>query len=309
MGENPDVPGNDAAGAGHDVPNQVTLADRSPDPDRWSIVYEAKQVELPDGEIVDIHHFLLGVEGRVDDGRRSDNRTVKADLNSLPLPDWVPTLPAGIKLPVSLPIGESYSALTWSGDVAGGVADLVRHESDAWEEETAPNTSIDLLHFYFRTRAPDMDLLADIDAWGAAHHLPTGKPNEVMKVESLTELVTRVYGPAGPLTQEHSFARNATRAGGVREMLIHYGFTSATDLNLQPVPVAAMIAQVKIFAPTWFTVKAAKAVASLDVDEIADWALRPNAAELRQVNSVSEQMTVVFIDWLDSLAQDLLVTI
>ena len=258
MGENPDVPGNDAAGAGHDVPNQLTLADRSPDPDRWSIVYEAKQVELPDGEIVDIHHFLLGVEGRVDDGRRSDDRTVFADLSSLPLPAWVPSLPEGIPLPVPLPIGESYSTLTWSGDVGAAVADLVRHESDAWEEETAPNSASDLLRFYFRTRAPDMDLLPDSTPGVPRHLLPTGDETELLTVDSLTDLVARVYGPAGPLTQEHAFARNATRANGVREMLNHYGFTTASGLNSQSVPAAAMVDQVKIFAPTWFTVKAAR---------------------------------------------------
>ena len=309
MGENADVPGNDAAGAGHDVPNQVTIADRSPDPDRWSIVYEAKQVELPDGEIIDIHHFLLGVDGRVDDGRRSDDRTVYADLDSLPLPSWLPPLPEGIPLPVPLPIGESYSALTWSGDVAGGVNDHVRHESDAWEEETAPNSANDVLHFYFRTRAPDMDLLADFDAWGAAHLLPTGNGDDGLTVDSLTELVTRVYGPTGPLTEEHVFARNAFRAAGVRELLLHYGFTSAQNLNSQSVPAAAMVEQVKIFAPTWFTVKAAKALSTLDFDEVEDRALRPTDAEMQELDSVSEQMTAVFLDWLDDLANDLQVTL
>ena len=52
-------------------------------------------MEFPDGEIIDIHHFLLGVEGLIDDGRRSDDRTVYADLDSLPLPSWLPPFPEG----------------------------------------------------------------------------------------------------------------------------------------------------------------------------------------------------------------------
>ena len=309
MGENSDVAGNDAAGAGHDVPNQESLADRSPDPERWSIVYEAKQVEFPDGEIIDIHHFLLGVESRVDDGRRSDDRIVWADLDSLPLPDWVPALPEGVPVPKDLPIGESYSALTWSGDVGAAVSDLLRHESDAWEEETAPNSAGDVLHFYFRTRAPDMDLLPDVDAWGAADLLPPYDGTELVTVDSLTELVTQVYGPAGPLTELHMFRREATRSTGVREMLIHYGFTTEEDLKLQSGPAAAMAEQVKIFAPTWFTVTAVKAFAAGKVGEVDDWALGPTDAELQQLNSISEQMTAVFLEWLDDLAEALMVTL
>ena len=52
-----------------------------------------------------------------------------------------------------------------------------------------------------------MDLLADVDAWGAAHLLPTGNGDELLTVDSLTELVTTVYGPAGPLTEMHTFSR------------------------------------------------------------------------------------------------------
>jgi hypothetical protein len=70
-----------------------------------------------------------------------------------------------------------------------------------------------------------------------------------------------------------------------------------------------MVDQVKIFAPTWFTVKAAKALVQLDVDEVSDRALLPTNAEMQQLNSVSEQMTAVFLDWLEALATELLVVL
>ena len=90
-------------------------------------------------------------------------------------------------------------------------------------------------------------------------------------------------------------------------MLLHYGFTSTEDLKLQSAPAAAMLEQVKIFAPTWFTVKAAKAVASGEVGELADLALGPTNTQKRQLNSVSEQMTPLFLDWLEELATALMV--
>ena len=205
MGENADVPGNDAAGAGHDVPNQVTIADRSPDPDRWSIVSKAKQVELPDGEIIDIHHFLLGVDGRVDDGRRSDDRTVYADLDSLPLPSWLPPLPEGIPLPVPLPIGrELHPRSPGRAMSAGGVNDHVRHES----ERLGGGDGAEL-----GERCPPLLLPDPCPRHGPPRRLqhlgsrtvllPTGNGGRWrLTVDSLTELVTRVYGPTGPLTEE-----------------------------------------------------------------------------------------------------------
>jgi len=98
---------------------------------------------------------------------------------------------------------------------------------------------------------------------------------------------------------------NATRATGVRELLDHYGFASSSGLNSQSVPATAMEEQVKIFAPTWFTVKAAKAFAQLDFGEVRDLALRPNAAQRQELDTVSEQMTALFLDWLEELATEL----
>ena len=55
---------------------------------------------------------------------------------------------------------------------------MVRHESPDWEEAAArrgPDKKLtpgDLRAFYFRTRCPDFDLLADIDAWGAYRWMP-----------------------------------------------------------------------------------------------------------------------------------------
>lgn len=287
MGENPDVPGNDAVGSGHDVSNQITIAERTPDPGRWSLLYETKQVELPDGEIVDIHHFLLGVESLIDDGRRGNDRTVTASYG----PFWL-----------NLRLGESYSAATWSGDVGAAVSDLVRHMSDAWEEEHQPTTDENLA-FYLRSRSPDFDLLADIDAWGAYQRMPraTGPAPGAPAASSLHELVTSVYGPAGPWTAQHDMARREVRQQGIRGLLSHYGFTDVTGLHLQVAAVARMEEQVQIFSETWYTVTAAKAIMAGEISELSPW---PNATDRSQLANAGQQMTPLFLDWLQARADE-----
>jgi len=290
MGENADVSANDAAGSGDDVEDPINRSERPHDPDRWSLLFESKQVELPDGEVIDIHHFLLGVEGLIDDGRRSEDRTVQASYGPL----WV-----------NLRIGESYSALTWSGDIGAAVGDMVRHESADWEA-AKPRQPDEILEFYLRTRAPEFDLLPDIDAWGAYELMPhrDGTAPGSPTATSLTELVTWVYGPPGPWTPEHDESRAGFRANGIRELLTHYGFTDASGLLMQVAAGERMEEQVRIFSPTWFTMQALKAllkkVPKGDVSEGSPW---PNAAEEAELELTSGQMTPLFLDWLARLAE------
>jgi hypothetical protein len=288
MGENPDVPGNDAVGFGHRVEPQVNISQRIPDPGRWSLLFESKQVELPDGEIIDIHHFLLGVDGLIDDGRRMENRTVFDPRDTF--------------LAAPLVIGESYSALTWSGDVGGGVADMVRHESKDWEAAKVRQPD-EILAFYLRTRAPDFDLLADVDAWGAYDLMPKrdGSAQSATTVSSLTELVTSVYGPDGPLTSLHVQVRAEFREKGIRELLTHYGFTDARGLPMQVASCDLVEEQVDIFSPTWFLVKAVKALLDFKVSE--GWPF-PNDEELAALDLTGEQMLPLFLDWLERLAEE-----
>ena len=290
MGENPDVAGNDAAGSGADVPNQISIWDRHPDPAFWSILLEAKQVEFPDGEVLDIHHFLLGVESLIDDGRRDDDRTVVGSF-------------AGIGL-VDLRIGESFSALTWSGDVGGAVGDMVCHLSPDWEA-AAPRTRQETVAFYLRTRAPSFDLLADVDAWGAYTLMPRadGAAQSDPPVTTLVELVTTVYGPADVATPEHQASRDGFRARGVRRMLLHYGFAHPTGLLMQVEPVERMEEQLEIFSNTWFLMKELKA---LSLEDPWPW---PDDAETAELKKVTLEMSPPFLEWLDDLAEALVVTL
>ncbi len=277
IGEESDLPGNDCAGAGFDVVNQVKRANRTPDPSRWSLLLEAKQVVLPDGEVVDIHHFLVTVESLIDDGRKSDARTVYV-----------------FGYPVA--VGESYSALSWSGDIGGAVGDKDRFRSAGWEAASIKGrTEQERVDFYFRTRAPDMDLLPDIDGWGASWLVPIIDDGSPFLVHSLVELVTKVYGTADATPREAATARGINRARGIGALLTHYGFTSAIDLNGQTAAVARLEAQILIFSEAWFQAKA---------PTLVERAIPPTPSQVTQLKATSAEMRTVFLDWLQHLAHE-----
>jgi hypothetical protein len=298
LGEEADVPADDVVGVSDEyIVDQPNRGQRAHDPDRWSLLFEAKQVEVPGGEIVDIHHFLLGMEASVNDGRRSEDRTIAA---------W------GV---LPLKMGESYSAVTWSGDVGATATDMLLRQYQDWEEAVVlPRPENEVLAFYFRASAPDFDLLADIDAWGAHHLVPyEGGPPVPIAPDSLVSLLTVIYGPAGepPAWQ---LEWGGYRAQGIHELLTHYGFTSSTNLSLQSEPVGRMQEQVLIVAKTFFTVREAgtilsglgRAVAGLDPEEVAE-ALevgdpRPTEDQAAELADLSARATDLFLTWLEELA-------
>jgi hypothetical protein len=295
IGENADVPGDDSVGWGALVPNPENITEREPKPEKWSLLLESKQVVLADGEILDIHHFLLGVDGLIDDGRKGDDRTVFFWLDVFEM--------------APLRLGESYSALTWSGDVGAAVSDMVRHESPDWEEAAArraPDKKLkpgDLRAFYFRTRCPDFDLLADIDAWGAYRWMPrrdgSAQDAAFPPVSSIYELVTKVYGPPGPWTPHNDESRQEHRSRGVWELLTHYGFTNPAALLGQAQSVALMEDQLKIFAPTWWLVKEAK---GMTLSELRLSVPRPTPGEAASMVTGSGHLNMLFLNWMQQLA-------
>ena len=273
IGEESDVPANQVVGAGADVKNQMNLDQRTHDPKRWQLLYESKQVELPGGEIVDIHHMLLGVESLLEDGRRSESRTITF-----------------YKIPV-INIGQSYAAATWSGDVGGAAADFVHHMSVTWEKGSAIGRSEDdVMRFYFRTRAPDLDLLGDIDAWGAYELVPTPKTAGFNLNMSLVAVLTSYYGTGSASNAEHQRAVSFGRARGLRNLLTHYGFTSTSSLASQETAVAALEKQVLIFSKAWFQAKSS----------FAGKTQAPPPWAEDQLIFASRRMTQLFVEWLQT---------
>lgn len=283
IGEEPDVPGNMAVGAGEDVQNQVHRRQRPLDPTQWQILLEAKQVEMPNGEVIDIHHFFLGVESLIDDSRRSESRTLRKYYVA------------------STNIGQSYAAATWSGDVGGAAADYVMRKSKDWEEASVLGRSEDeRLAFYFRTRAPDFDLLADIDAWGGYELVPIGETAGEGQVTSLVELVTTFYGPASQTAAEYERVVKTGRARGIRNLLKHYGFTSTVDLKYQADARQKIEEQIFIFSKSWYQVKS---------ESYGENLAGPGSGTEADLADASEKMTDIFLDWLENQADKYDVTL
>jgi hypothetical protein len=201
-------------------------------------------VELPDGEVLDIHEFLVCVAGLT--GRRG------AD------------------------------PLRFAG-VATVVADMVAHDREARVDPQSYETP---LEFYFRTRAPDLRLLARIDALGAHDLLAPDGP-----LDTLAALVEEVYGTAE--------GRDRYRVRGILRLLARYGFTArlvpdwGVDLLSQPEPVAALTERVRRLAaasrrPRISTGPTLVGLAELDADEL----------ELR---AISAEATAMYLEWLELL--------
>lgn len=273
FGEDASLEGDTVVGRGGNLPNRVTQSSRS-NTSNWQLLFEAKQIRMPDGSFIDIHHFILGLDALAlprDD--QSSNRVLRS---------W------GI---ASVSVGESWSATTWSGDVGGAVGDYVLHRSSAWEAQNTTEDNSRRLRFYFETRAPDMDLLADIDAWGSFSAIPRTNTSQT-SLTSLRQIFESTYGPAGQTAQEYNTQITPQRRRGVENFLCNYGFTSPRALVSQTEARTRVLEQVRIFATGWYDTRAGGGQPVFGRTGSTD----------RRIQTASSQMTDMFLRWLQDLA-------
>lgn len=274
-GEDASLEGDRVVGRGGDLPNRVTQSDRT-NTSNWDLFFEGKQIRMPDGSFIDAHHFILGLDALA--LPRSDQSSSRV------LRDWAIA---------TVDVGESWSATTWSGDVGGAVGDYVLHKSGAWEAANTRDDNETRLRFYFETRAPNMDLLADIDSWGAFGAIPRTNQS-ISNFTTLRQIFEATYGPADQTAQEYNTQITPPRRQGVHTFLCNYGFTSPTDLVTQTAARARVLEQVKIFATGWYDVRAS----STGVNTVFG---RSDETDSR-ILTASGQMTDMFLNWLQALA-------
>jgi hypothetical protein len=249
-------------------------SDRKLDPSRWQLLLEAKAVEMPNGAVIDIHHFILGLDAlALPAEARSDNRTLFGALN----------------------VGESVSAATWSGDVGAAVADYVAHKSAEWESANTSADGPERLRFYFETRAPVADLLGDLDAWGAQGLVPRDDQSAVEGIRSIRDILVRFYGGEGQSAGTYKKQVKPGRAQGIKAFLLHYGFTSTTGLSSQPA-AQKVNAQVEIFSEAWYR------------QVHSEWYRKAHSKLLgsdvsSRLKQTSKDMTVMFLAWLEGQAR------
>lgn len=154
----------------------------------WQLFKDYQAVVSPDGRWVDIHHILVGLDVL----RRPERAHLQLGIN----------------------IGTNWAATTWSGDIGAAAADATL-KIDEWSKQNKSASAEEIVKHYWQTRAPDKDLLADIDAW-AIHALRSPK------LKTIDHLLVTYYentrpGGARPLT--------TGREEAIEFFLVHYGFT------------------------------------------------------------------------------------
>lgn len=211
-----------------------------------------KAVRVPDGSVVDMHHLFIGL-----DALRKGNKT--EDVNTL----------LGNA-------GENKAAATWSGDIGAAVADMVGKSASAYEENGFDGG---MREFYFKSRAPESDLLADIDAFGAVDLLDSGN------YDSLESLVRKYYGIPIPMK---SVERPSLRKQAIINFLKHYGFSSSTNLASQDA-AQKMTKTTERMATVWFD---QKHKLSLFLNPL-------HSFNYGKIKEESGEMTKLFLQWLE----------
>jgi hypothetical protein len=140
-------------------------------------------------------------------------------------------------------IGQNYSAATWSGDIGAGAADAFLGKDEDWEKKNnipSPGDAArkgklnDLQDRYYSTRAPESDLLGDIDAWGV------DELRADATLDTIEKLLVSYYGgtSTGPATSGSGKGIKiiTKRKNAIERFLRNYGFNTATSLKTQSTP-------------------------------------------------------------------------
>jgi hypothetical protein len=185
---------------------------------RWQMFLDYDAFIAPDGRWIEIQHVLVG-------------------LDALSRPNIRATVTGGTGVPFSL--GTTWEASTWAGDLGSAVADSRTLSPGPWEWFARPKTLADRFGYFLRTRAPEYELLADVDAWGILPLL-----EERPDLESIDDLLALYYEDlvspvlnvreadllaTGPALSMTPFPRR--RPTAIRLFLRNYGYEFPRELR------------------------------------------------------------------------------
>lgn len=193
----------------------------------YQILKEGKAVQTPNGEIVDIYHFIVGLDA-YQSGRRRD---------------VTPVSQYGLTL--NPDIGKSDAAATWAGDIGAAAADCMLAQSSEYEghlRATSRSNESERIAYYYRSRAPMADLLGDIDAWGAYESVEDGS------AVTITEVVRNYYGAQAL----GGGAFQAKRRRSLDLFFARYGLTARGGNYVSPANQLLLSEQIRKFALVWW---------------------------------------------------------
>lgn len=237
--------------------------DRPADDTQWQIVRDYSAFRAPDGRLVDIHHLLVGIDALQRNESYPDVSTV--------------------------PVGSSWAAATWGGDIGSAVADMQLKTDSNWESRNRRASNRDRVEHYYYSRAADWDLLADIDAWQLDVIRKSGQYDTIDFIAaSYYEKV--IDGQLRALTSDRGLA--------VGRFLRHYGFTYDVDTDYTNYPVLTaqkdgverVIYELRAFARVWILRRNPMLVAIDDPD-----AKTPDSG-------IVSDMAGIFLTWLEHSA-------
>ena len=261
MGHTKDLPFDKVITSGGGLSDPVYWDDRELSPYDWGVLLESQICEMPNGEVIDMYHFFVGLDVLQKHNKKKDHHIhIKVHDGS----------------ELNIPVGQNYSIATWAGDIGAAVADCLAKKSKDWEDEI--RTEEERFNFYFNTRAPESDLLGDIDAWAAANDFLNDSQHTI---NSLEDLLISQYGSDLYTAVEYDAKMLEQRKHALILFLKEYQFTKVTNLILQPA-AATIIEQILIFSRLW-------AILNLLQRNIPDGSFK----------EVSKRMAEIFLGWLE----------
>ena len=197
----------------------------------FQLMKEGKAIQTPNGEVIDIYHFIVGLDA-YPEARQHEKASVTKYL-----------------LFGNGDVGISDAAATWSGDLGAAAADCLlessgeveKHlDSEAGKGKEAADS--DRLDYYYRSRAPEADLLGDIDAWGAMQDVDVDSP-----ALSVTEVINNYYG--AQRRGKGAFQNNRKEA--FTKFMARYGLTADGGTVINDANRAILTVQIQKFGVSW----------------------------------------------------------
>jgi hypothetical protein len=197
--------------------------------DKWQLLKDAQIVRMPDGKRVDVYHLIVGLD--VLHQRVEDQTYLK------------------------ISVGPNYSAALFAGDLGAAVSDAYVGKDADWESKQSIPPPGDkkrldwkdkIVDRYYSTRAPESDLLGDIDAWG----IDESRSNE--HLDSIEKLLTAYYAPSAKPSSGGKAAPKTRRRSGVEAFYRGYGLNTAAPLDTQTPALKVMSGHVYKFAVIWY---------------------------------------------------------
>lgn len=183
----------------------------------YQLLKDAKATRTPAGELIDIYHFIVGLD--VYQADRIGQRRVRF-----------------------IDLGVSDSAATWAGDIGAGAADALLRKDQDYERANPGLSEQERLLRYYRTRAPTQDLLADIDAWAVADRVDRNAPGD-----TISSIIESVYGKG----RETDTCAPQSRRLALQRFLKRYGLVEYNSSLISAQNQSTLQYYINDFARVW----------------------------------------------------------